>query len=89
MNNPSSHQDEKPSTPSTDTDGSPSGWLQTVIQDRGMFSNFLSFPQDKAPWFVTLLLIAVAYYLSFWVRLEWIDFAQAHYENENGEIVYF
>ena len=54
-----------------------------------MFSNFLSFPQDKAPWFVTLLLIAVAYYLSFWVRLEWIDFAQAHYENENGEIVYF
>ncbi|NCX71407.1 MAG: hypothetical protein EBW86_12710, partial [Rhodobacteraceae bacterium] len=54
-----------------------------------MFSNFLSFPQDKAPWFVTLLLIAVAYYLSFWVRLEWIDFAQSHYENEKGEIVYF
>ena len=54
-----------------------------------MFSNFLSFPQDKAPWFVTILLIAVAYYLSFWVRLEWIDFAQAHYENDKGEIVYF
>ena len=36
-----------------------------------------------------MLLIAVAYYLSFWVRLEWIDFTQAHYENENGEIVYF
>ena len=35
------------------------------------------------------ILIAVAYYLSFWVSLEWIDFAQAHYENENGEIVYF
>ena len=54
-----------------------------------MFGNFLSFPSDKAPWFVTLLLIAVAYYLSFWVRLEWIDFAQAHYEDDKGENVYF
>ena len=54
-----------------------------------MFSNFLFFPKDKSPWFVTLLLIAIAYYLSFWVRLEWIDFAQAHYENEKGEVVFF
>ena len=54
-----------------------------------MFLSFLSFPKDKAPWFVTLILIAVAYYLSFWVRLEWIDFAQSHHENEKGEIVYF
>lgn len=66
-----------------------SGWVQKVIRDRGMFGNFLSFPSDRAPWFVTLLLIAVAYYLSFWVRLEWIDFAQAHYEADNGENVYF
>ena len=33
--------------------------------------------------------MALAYYLSFWVRLEWIDFAQASYENEQGETVYF
>ena len=59
-----------------------------MIQDRGMFSNFF-LSKDKAPWFVTILLISVAYYLSFWVRLEWIDFAQAHYENEKGELVYF
>ena len=54
-----------------------------------MFSTFLSFPKDKAPWIITILLISVAYYLSFWVRLEWIDFAQAHYENDKGEAVYF
>ncbi|MAH26159.1 MAG: hypothetical protein CMI19_04310 [Opitutae bacterium] len=89
MSNSTSQQDEQTDTPSVETDASSTGWFQKIIEERGMFSNFLSFPQDKAPWFVTLLLIAVAYYLSFWVRLEWIDFAQAHYENENGEIVYF
>ena len=64
-------------------------WLQGMIKNRGMFSTFLSFPKDKAPWIITILLISVAYYLSFWVRLEWIDFAQAHYENDKGEAVYF
>ena len=89
MSNSSSRQDNKTVTPSRDHDGLSQGWLYKVIKDRGIFSNFLSFPHDKAPWFVTVLLIAVAYYLSFWVRLEWIDFAQAHYENEAGEVVYF
>ena len=89
MSNSSSSQDNKTVAPSRDNDGLSHGWLSKVIKDRGIFSNFLSFPQDKAPWFVTVLLIAVAYYLSFWVRLEWIDFAQAHYENEAGEVVYF
>ena len=89
MSNSSSRQDNKTVSPSRDNDSLSHGWLSKVIKDRGIFSNFLSFPQDKAPWFVTVLLIAVAYYLSFWVRLEWIDFAQAHYENEAGEVVYF
>jgi dolichyl-diphosphooligosaccharide--protein glycosyltransferase/undecaprenyl-diphosphooligosaccharide--protein glycosyltransferase len=89
LSNSTSQQDEQTDTPSVETDASSTGWFQKIIEERGMFSNFLSFPQDKAPWFVTILLIAVAYYLSFWVRLEWIDFAQAHYENDKGEIVYF
>ena len=59
------------------------------VQTGECFQTFFAFPKDKAPWFVTLLLIAIAYYLSFWVRLEWIDFAQAHYENEKGEVVFF
>ena len=74
---------------SSDEQGENGGWFKNVIINRGMFSNFLCFPRDKAPWFVTILLIAVAYYLSFWVRLEWIDFAQGQYENEKGELVYF
>jgi dolichyl-diphosphooligosaccharide--protein glycosyltransferase/undecaprenyl-diphosphooligosaccharide--protein glycosyltransferase len=73
----------------TDAVADQGGWLNKAIRERGMFGDFLSFPSDKAPWFVTILLIAVAYYLSFWVRLEWIDFAQAHYENDKGEVVYF
>ena len=76
-------------SPSSDEAKVKGNWLQSMIQDRGIFSSFLSFPKDRAPWLITVLLISVAYYLSFWVRLEWIDFAQAHYENEKGETVYF
>ena len=74
---------------SSDAAESNPNWFKNVIQNRGIFSDYLFFPKDKAPWFVTILLISVAYYLSFWVRLEWIDFAQAHYENEKGEVVFF
>ena len=38
---------------------------------------------------MTILLISLAYLLSFWIRLEWIDFAQAHYKDEAGNTVYF
>ena len=89
MSKNESNTDTNLKSPSSDVAEHNSGWLKSVIQDRGMFSNFLFFPKDKSPWFVTLLLIAIAYYLSFWVRLEWIDFAQAHYENEKGEVVFF
>ena len=89
LSNPQTQPDTNASASSSDEAVQERGWLQTVIKERAIFSDFLSFPQDKAPWFVTILLIAIAYYLSFWVRLEWIDFAQAHYENEDGDIVYF
>ena len=52
-----------------------------------MFSDF-SFSKDKSPWFVTLLLIAVAYYLSFWVRLEWIDFARLIMKMKRGSRIF-
>ena len=48
----------------------------------------MDLPKDRMPWFVTLGLILVAYSISFWVRLEWIDFAQATYENDAGEVVF-
>ena len=88
MSSTQSNSDQKANSPSSDEAKAHRGWLEKAIDDRGIFSSFLSFPKDKAPWFVTILLIAIAYYLSFWIRLEWIDFAQANYENEK-EIVYF
>ena len=56
--------------------------------ERGFFSGVIELPSDRAHWSVTLLFILLAYLLSFWVRLEWIDFAQANYLNENGEVEY-
>ena len=89
MSSTQSNSDQKANSQSSDEAKANRGWLEKAIDERGIFSSFLSFPKDKAPWFVTILLIAIAYYLSFWIRLEWIDFAQANYENEKGEIVYF
>ena len=62
--------------------------LKNSISERGFFSGIIELPSDRAHWIVTLLFILLAYLLSFWVRLEWIDFAQANYLNENGEIEY-
>ena len=62
--------------------------LKNSISERGFFSGIIELPSDRAHWSVTLLFILLAYLLSFWVRLEWIDFAQANYLNENGEIEY-
>ena len=62
--------------------------LSSFIKERGAFSSFLEIPRDRSPWFVSLILIIAAYLFSFWVRLEWIDFAQANYENEQGEVVF-
>ncbi|MDG1138330.1 MAG: STT3 domain-containing protein [Opitutales bacterium] len=82
-------------TNSSNTEGDqvaskPSGGfsLSSFIQERGAFSRYIEIPRDRSPWFFTLVLILAAYLLSFWVRLEWIDFAQANFVNEQGEVVF-
>ena len=62
--------------------------LKKSTSERGFLSGIIELPSDRAHWSVTLLFILLAYLLSFWVRLEWIDFAQASYLDENGEIEY-
>lgn len=63
-------------------------FLTSAIKDRGFGKGLIDLPKDYSPWSVTLLLILLAYLLSFWVRLEWIDYAQANYTNEQGETVF-
>ena len=58
------------------------------MKERGFFNGLIELPKDRAHWSITLLFIAFAYLLSFWVRLEWIDFAQANYVDESGEVQY-
>jgi dolichyl-diphosphooligosaccharide--protein glycosyltransferase/undecaprenyl-diphosphooligosaccharide--protein glycosyltransferase len=59
-----------------------------VLPERGFFNGLIELPKDRAHWSITLLFILLAYLLSFWVRLEWIDFAQANYVDESGEVQY-
>ena len=89
MSQNKSRQSNLNDSESSNGSGHSFAWFNRVIQERGLFFRSIIPPQDRAPWYVTILLIAVAYCLSFWVRLEWIDFAQSNYENEKGEIVYF
>ena len=63
-------------------------FLTSAIKDRGFGKGLIDLPKDYSPWSVTLVLILLAYLLSFWVRLEWIDYAQANYTNEQGEAVF-
>jgi len=63
-------------------------FLTTAIQNRGVGKGLLDLPKDHAPWSLTLGLIVLAYLLSFWIRLEWIDYAQANYLNEQGDTVF-
>ena len=62
--------------------------LKKIIKDRGFLADVIELPRDNAHWSITLLLISLAYLLSFWVRLEWIDFAQAHYLKDDGTVEY-
>ena len=66
-----------------------SGWLTNAVNNQGFFRNLIELPKDNAPWSVVLFFILAAYLLSFWVRLEWIDYAQAHFVNEQGEVEFF
>ena len=62
--------------------------LNKSTKERGFFSGLVELPCDRAHWSVTLLFIFLAYLLSFWVRLEWIEFAQDHYLDEDGSVQY-
>jgi len=62
--------------------------LTNALNERGFAKNWLDIPKCNVPWFITFGLMLIAYLLCFWVRLEWIDFAQAGYLNEQGEHVY-
>ena len=62
--------------------------LRKIVLDRGVGKGFFELPKVSTPWFITFGLILCAYVLSFWVRLDWIDFAQAHYLDEGGQPVY-
>jgi len=62
--------------------------LKKAFKERGFAQDWLDIPKCNPPWFITFGLILIAYLLCFWVRLEWIDFAQASYLNEQGEQVY-
>ena len=84
---PDSNSSGKVSISSDNSESFPSS-SPSFLTERGFFAGKLEIPRDGSPWYVTLLLIAVAYFLSFWVRLEWIEFAQASYLNETGEQIY-
>ena len=59
--------------------------LAEMVRKRAFFSGFVELPKDRSHWSVVLLLMLAAYALSFIVRLDWIDFAQATYLDEDGE----
>ena len=84
---PDSNSSGKVSISSDNSESFPSS-CPSFLTERGFFAGKLEIPRDRSPWYLTLLLIAVAYFLSFWVRLEWIEFAQASYLNETGEQIY-
>ena len=63
-------------------------FFESAVRDQGFGKNIISLPKDHASPFVVLCFILIAYLLSFWVRLEWIDYAQANYTNEVGETVF-
>lgn len=63
-------------------------FLESAISNRGFGRNLIQLPHDQIPKTVTFGFIILAYLLSFWVRLEWIDYAQANYQNEQGETVF-
>ena len=73
----------------SDNDDRKSGHRLTgIVKERGFFKGLVEVPKDRAPWWITFLFIVLAYLFSFTVRLEWIDFAQEQYLNEDGELTY-
>ena len=60
--------------------------LAEIVRGRGFFPGLIELPKDRTHWSVAIILILLAYLLSFYARLEWIEFAQATYVDANGEI---
>ena len=54
-------------------------FIESAVKNRGFASGLIQLPKDNFPVTVTVVLILLTYLLSFWVRLEWIDYAQANY----------
>ena len=63
-------------------------FLESAISSRGFGKNLIELPNDRIPKTAVFGFIILAYLLSFWVRLEWIDYAQANYLNDQGETVF-
>ena len=74
--------------PNENDDGKFGYGLTGIVKERGFFKGLVEVPKDRAPWWITFLFIVLAYLFSFTVRLEWIDFAQEQYLNEDGELTY-
>ena len=63
-------------------------FLESAISSRGFGKNLIELPHDRIPKTAVFGFIILAYLLSFWVRLEWIDYAQANYSNQKGETIF-
>ena len=56
-----------------------------MVRGRGFFPGLIELPKDRTHWSVAIIFILLAYLLSFYARLEWIEFAQATYVDANGD----
>ena len=63
-------------------------FIESAIKNRGFGKELIHLPKDHIRLPFTLGFILFAYLLSFWVRLEWIDYAQANYSNQKGETIF-
>ena len=59
--------------------------LSDIVRGRGFFPGLIELPKDRTHWSVAIIFILLAYLLSFYARLEWIEFAQATYVDANGD----
>jgi asparagine N-glycosylation enzyme membrane subunit Stt3 len=63
--------EDAPSSPDVSSERSES----SDVRLPGFFSGTLELPKDRAPWPVVILLILLAYALSVYVRLSWVEMA--------------
>jgi undecaprenyl-diphosphooligosaccharide--protein glycosyltransferase len=63
-------------------------FIESAVKNRGFANGLIQLPKDNFPVSVTVVLILLTYLLSFLVRLEWIDYAQANFTDEKGETIF-